>query len=121
MSLLRRGNLVVAVVVMAAALTAGAELAEDEKVRLLHEANAAFRQANAQVDDPARARQLYEKAILTYERIVSEGHVENAKLYYNVANAYLLKEDVGRAILLAIVLLNVVGFLWIRKIVAIDV
>lgn len=33
----------------------------------------------------------------------------------------LFREDAGRAILCGIILLNIVGFLWIRKIVAIDV
>jgi len=65
---------------------------------LLNEANAAFQQANA-AGDPAVARQSYDRAILLYERIIEAGKVRNAGLYYNLANAYLLKEDLGRAIL----------------------
>ena len=31
--------------------------------------------------------------------MIDQGGIQNAKLYYNLANAYLLKEDLGRAIL----------------------
>ena len=48
---------------------------------------------------PGAARQSYDKAILLYEKIIDQGGVRNAGLYYNLANAYLLKEDIGRAIL----------------------
>lgn len=65
---------------------------------LLNEANAAFQQGNA-ASDPAAARQSYERAILLYEKIIREGGVQNAGLYYNLANAHLLTDDLGRAIL----------------------
>jgi hypothetical protein len=77
----------------------GARLPRGELYGLLQEANAAFQQANAAVDKPDHAGQLYDKAILLYEKIVNHGGIENSKLYYNLANAYLLKNDVGRAIL----------------------
>jgi len=66
---------------------------------LLNEANAAFQQGNAAAENPAAARQSYDKAILLYERIIREGGVQNAGLYYNLANARLLTDDLGRAIL----------------------
>lgn len=65
---------------------------------LLNEANAAFQQGNA-ASDPAVARQSYDKAVLLYEKIIREGGVQNAGLYYNLANARLLTDDLGRAIL----------------------
>ena len=65
---------------------------------LLQEANTAFQQANA-AGDPDVAKPLYDKAILLYEKLIDRGGVHNAKLYYNLANAYLLKDDLGRAIL----------------------
>jgi hypothetical protein len=65
---------------------------------LLQEANAAFQGANA-ASHPDAAKPLYDKAILRYEKIIDQGGIQNAKLYYNLANAYLLKEDLGRAIL----------------------
>jgi hypothetical protein len=64
---------------------------------LLNEANQTFRQANGTGDDAARNK-LYEKAILGFEKIVTDGGVKNAGLYYNIANAYLLKGDIGKAI-----------------------
>ncbi len=74
-------------------------LPREELHALLDEANTAFRLANGLVNNPDRARQLYEQAILLYEKVIDQGGVRNARLYYNLANAYLLKEDVGRAIL----------------------
>jgi len=65
---------------------------------LLNEANAAFQQGNA-ASDPAAAKQSYDKAVLLYEKIIREGGVHNAGLYYNLANARLLTDDLGRAIL----------------------
>jgi tetratricopeptide (TPR) repeat protein len=50
-------------------------------------------------DDPARARELYTKAILLYEKIIDQGRVRNARLYYNLGNAYFLTDRLGEAIL----------------------
>ena len=66
---------------------------------LFKQANQFFREANTAADDPARAQKLYEKAILNYEKIISDGGIKNSKFYYNLGNAYFLKEDIGRAIL----------------------
>jgi tetratricopeptide (TPR) repeat protein len=74
-------------------------LPREQLYALLNEANTTFQQANAAVDRPDVAGQLYEKAVLLYEKIIDQGKVRNAGLYYNLANAYLLKEDIGRAIL----------------------
>lgn len=64
-------------------------------------ANEAFRQANdlagkGGADD--EAKKLYVRATMHYERIVAAGGIRNAKLYYNLGNAYLLKGDLGRAV-----------------------
>lgn len=74
-------------------------LSRDQLYELLNEASAAFQQANAAIQSPERAAQLYEKAILLYEKIVRAGDIRNAKLYYNLGNAYFLTDDLGRAIL----------------------
>jgi tetratricopeptide (TPR) repeat protein len=66
---------------------------------LFSQANQSFREANAATDDPDKAQMLYEKAILNYEKIISDAGIKNPKLYYNLGNAYFLKEDIGRAIL----------------------
>ncbi len=63
------------------------------------QANDAFREANALTDDAAAAGKLYSQAILSYEKIITAGGVLNSKLFYNLANACLLKGDIGRAIL----------------------
>jgi tetratricopeptide (TPR) repeat protein len=77
---------------------AGAELPKEQLYSLFSQANEAFRQANSMPGDP-RAEKLYEKAALSYERIISEGRIKNAKLFYNLGNAYFLREDIGKAIL----------------------
>jgi len=63
------------------------------------QANEAFRKANTIIDDVDAAGNLYSQAILGYERIIAEGGIMNNKLFYNLGNAYLLKGDIGRAIL----------------------
>ncbi len=78
--------------------TCRAALSHGEAYAVFHEANALFRRAN-EAEDEATARELYEQAILGYERVICEAGIDNAGLYYNLANAYLLKGDLGRAIL----------------------
>jgi hypothetical protein len=73
-------------------------LSRNQLNALLVEANSAFQQANT-AQNPDLARPLYGKAILVYEKIIEQGGVHNSRLYYNLANAYLLKDDLGRAIL----------------------
>jgi len=80
------------------ASTCRAGLPQGQAYAVFHEANALFRRANEAADE-ATAKGLYEQAILGYERLIHEAGVHNGGLYYNLANAYLLKGDLGRAIL----------------------
>ena len=77
---------------------AKADLTKDQKKELFSQANDYFQQANS-TDNQAKASELYEKAILSFNRIIDEGNVKNARLYYNLANAYLLNGSLGKAIL----------------------
>ncbi|MBN1816050.1 MAG: tetratricopeptide repeat protein [Sedimentisphaerales bacterium] len=77
----------------------GATMKEQDLYSLFRQANDAFRQANNSTDDPEAAGQLYQEAILGYESIMEQGGIRNAGLFYNLANAYLLRDDIGRAIL----------------------
>jgi len=77
---------------------------KEQVYSLFNQANQFFREANATANPDRRAsgdhaQKLYEKAILNYEKIISDGRIKNSKLYYNLGNAYFLKEDIGRAIL----------------------
>ncbi|OHB63882.1 MAG: hypothetical protein A2168_00930 [Planctomycetes bacterium RBG_13_50_24] len=72
---------------------------KEQVYSLFNQANQFFREANTTANDPDQARKLYEKAILNYEKIISDGQIKNPKLFYNLGNAYFLKEDIGRAIL----------------------
>jgi len=79
--------------------SADAGLTKEQTYSLFEKANQAFRRANSIADDPEQTKKLYQEAILSYERIIGDGGVDNPKLYYNLGNAYLLNGDVGRAIL----------------------
>ncbi len=81
------------------AAPAAAALSPQDAYSLLSQANQFFREANATSNEPNQAKRLYERAILNYEKIISDGQIQNSKLFYNLANAYFLKEDLGRAIL----------------------
>jgi len=74
-------------------------LPKEQVYSLFNQANQFFREANTISNDPDQAQKLYEKAILNYEKVISDGQIRNSKLYYNLGNAYFLKEDIGRAIL----------------------
>ena len=76
---------------------ARAAMTQDQAKACLDQANEAFRQANAQTDRRA-AGDLYGKAILGYERLIRDGGIHNAGLSYNLANAYLLDDRIGKAI-----------------------
>jgi hypothetical protein len=76
-----------------------AKLPAKQTSSLFNQANEAFRQANSMTAGSKQAEKLYEKTILSYEKLINEGQIKNAKLYYNLANAYFLKGDIGRAIL----------------------
>jgi tetratricopeptide (TPR) repeat protein len=71
-------------------------LSKQEQLALLEQANHAFEQALAQ-SEPQEAQGYYQQAINGYKQLIAAG-VQNAKLYYNLGNAYFLRNDVGRAI-----------------------
>lgn len=75
-----------------------AQLSASEARALFDQANASFRAANMASSDTERTEG-YQQTILLYERLMREGKIQNAKLYYNLGNAYLLSNDLGRAIL----------------------
>lgn len=91
--------LLLAIVILTGANASYGADGADQAYALLNEANAAFQQANAATQTPDKAAELYNKAILLYEKIIDQGNVRNAKLYYNLGNAYFLTDDIGRAIL----------------------
>jgi hypothetical protein len=78
--------------------SAKAVLPKEQMYSIYNQANQYFRQANS-AEDPEQAKKLYEKAILGFEKIIEEGQVKNSELYYNLANAYFLHDQLGKAIL----------------------
>ena len=85
-------------ILLAGTAVCQAGLSHEQILDLFNQANQAFHLANTQADAAGR-EPYYVKAILAYEKIVQDGSIHNAKLYYDLANAYLLKGDVGQAIL----------------------
>lgn len=75
-----------------------AKLSDSEVRSLFDQANTSFRAANLETDSTKQSK-AYEQTILQFERLVREGNLRNAKLYYNLGNAYLLNENLGKAIL----------------------
>jgi tetratricopeptide (TPR) repeat protein len=80
------------------ATSAKSEPPREQIYSLFAQANEAFRQANVTANTAERPP-LYDKAILNFEKIINNHRIRNSKLYYNLANAYLLKHDIGKAIL----------------------
>ena len=77
---------------------AQAELSVEEAQTVFDDANRTFREAG-ETTDPRKAFGLYQSAALRYERLIEEGGIRNAKLFYNLGNAYFRSGDFGRAIL----------------------
>ncbi|MBN1165421.1 MAG: hypothetical protein JXB45_12645, partial [Candidatus Krumholzibacteriota bacterium] len=76
------------------------DLSDREIADHLSQAEAFFREAlQRDSSDPEAARDLYQKALLHFERIVNQGGIRNGKLYYNIGNVYFRLGDPGRAIL----------------------
>src|SRR5712692_1720002 len=63
----------------------------------LEQANRAFEQALIS-PTPQAAQGSYQQAIAGYEQLIATG-IHNAKLYYNLGNAYFRRNDLGKAIL----------------------
>lgn len=74
------------------------EFLPEKTIELFAQANDAFHQGNSSKDKELRQK-YYDQAIARFETIIDDGGVRNSKLYYNLGNAYLLGQDVGRAIL----------------------
>lgn len=97
---IQRSLFTIFLVMVALALPALAALDELETSGLFKEGSDLFKEANeAYAADPSKAEELYEKAALRFERVATEGGIENGKLYYNIGNAYFRAGDLGRSIL----------------------
>ncbi len=95
-----RYSAILFLLVMMSGMAAVAESADSApegfRVRL-EQANHAFQQA-LDTTDTQQAQGYYQQAIDTYTELLNAG-IQNAKLHYNLGNAYFLRNDLGRAIL----------------------
>lgn len=96
--LLFRQSVLLGITFFSSANLGWGQISSEDVQDLFVQANEAFSAANAE-SDPIRSERLYDRAILSYERIIDQGQIRNAKLFYNLANAYLLRKDLGNAIL----------------------
>jgi tetratricopeptide (TPR) repeat protein len=71
-------------------------LTRQQQLVLLETANSAFAQALVS-RDAQQEQHYYQQAIGAYEQLIAAG-VQTARLYYNLGNAYLRRNDLGRAI-----------------------
>jgi len=75
-------------------------LLKEELKTLLEDGNYLFRKATeATKKEPWTAKDLFQKAIVHFERLFKQGGIKNGKLFYNIGNAYFRIGDTGRAIL----------------------
>lgn len=75
-------------------------LSTQEAAFLCQEAEQFFHQANEiSRQEPARARELTQRAAARYERVIAESSLHNGPLYYNLGNIYFKMGDLGRAVL----------------------
>ncbi len=87
-------KLTIVLIILFLIASANAQMSKDQAYSLFSQANESFRQANS-TKDSKQAERLYDKAILAFEKIIDEGQIKNAKLYYNLGNAYFLKSELG--------------------------
>jgi lipopolysaccharide export LptBFGC system permease protein LptF len=98
MNSIRKTVILISLVLICLTGSAPAGVSNEQLFSLFSQANEAFRQANSTANN-SEQQTLYEKSILLYEKIINEGRIRNSKLYYNLANACLLKGDIGKAVL----------------------
>ena len=66
----------------------------------LQNAEQAFSQANKlSATDTAASLEQYTKSILYFQKLIDDYGISNSHLYYNIGNAWMMKGDIGRAIL----------------------
>ncbi len=66
----------------------------------LQDAESSFREANNLIQtDSSKAMELYNKSILNFQKLIDDFGIKNKHLYYNIANAWLMQGNVGKAIL----------------------
>lgn len=90
--------LLVSLLLFTTTISTEAKLPKEQMYMLFNQANQDFKQANS-TENQEQAKRLYKKTILGFEKIIDEEQVKNAKLYYNLANAYFLRGQLGKAIL----------------------
>ncbi len=93
-------KIIAAIIILSSASTLlnASQLSKQQIHSCFTAANNAFQHANSATDEQEQ-KKYYQQAILNYRKIIEEGNINNPKLYYNLANAYLLDGQLGNAIL----------------------
>ena len=95
--MIRRSLIISALLCLCVVPVRAATLTTGQQLILLERANQAFEQALARPGEQT-TQGFYQQAIDAYEKLIAAG-VHNGKLYYNLGNAYFLRNDLGLAIL----------------------
>lgn len=97
---MRIATVVLAVLCLVVAPVRAQEGVDAGIASLVERGQDAFREATSlREDDPRRARELYGRAIGAWSEAMDRGGFANGKLHYNIANAHLLRDEVGEAVL----------------------
>lgn len=95
----RLAILVLAAAAWCAPVFAAAPKPAPDPTRIFQQANQAFEEGAALRDtDKAKADAHLSEAIEGYRSLIDDRGITNPKLYYNLGNAYMMRGDVGRAI-----------------------
>ena len=102
---MNRRSLFVIISIVYMALHASAVLAANSDVEItpdvcLSQAEEAFSQGNKlSATDTAAAMEQYSKSILYFQKLIDDYGIQNSHVYYNIGNAWMMKGDIGKAIL----------------------
>ncbi|MBN2442470.1 MAG: hypothetical protein JXJ04_14035 [Spirochaetales bacterium] len=81
-------------------LFSGETLNKEQITENLNQADSLFREAiEISKTDPWKAKELFMKSAIHFERIARDGKIRNGKLFYNTGNAFFRTGDIGKAIL----------------------
>ncbi len=91
---------IIIVLLLVPVLAFAADSSELSAQDCLRNAETAFSEANSlSATDTAAAMAQYDKAILYFRKLIDDYGIQNSHIFYNIGNAWMMKGDIGMAIL----------------------